>query len=166
VVATRKVKSASSTTAIVRLFVSDDVRQEVGGKLTLTGLYTDNVVVIGQLPPDAYGADGELLALGLDSLCFVISIGGLAGKHRAVFRLPGALEEKVQRVDKDVNFEDGKKTANVIFRFRPYIARAPGITAVCIEIGGERYELPYELRATARPEKPVAKRPRRKPVEK
>lgn len=141
---TTKAKAAPEKRAgIVRMYVADDVRQEIGGKISLIGVYADASVLVGRAP------DANTQDLVIDALCFVINVSGLAGKH--VIRVTFVDESQKLRppVEKDADFLAGDQSANLVFRFRPYPVTAFGPKKVRVEVGGKRYLLPYELRQMA-----------------
>lgn len=107
--------------AVVRLLVADDIRQEVGGKLTLVGLFADSVVVLGQLPPEAFDDEGKPLPLAIDSLAFLLNVSGLTGKQGLTITFEGVGPEDVP-IEREGDFEAGNRSANFIARFRPFVA--------------------------------------------
>ena len=64
----------------ITFLVADEVRQEMGGKQTILGLYADGVIMLDLISQNAKPI-GDLPP-GIDRLSFSINVSELVGKHR------------------------------------------------------------------------------------
>ncbi|MBL0419016.1 hypothetical protein JI739_01530 [Ramlibacter sp. AW1] len=123
-----------------RLFVADQFRTEVNGKVLAIGLYTDNVIVIPYDSPDP----STEKPLALNPLSILINIGGIVGKGRVVVHLHpmGERELEVQLAPLG--------SANLVINFQPLIIESIGRKDVRVTFAGQTKELTFEIRkATA-----------------
>jgi hypothetical protein len=132
----------------VQLFVCDDIRHEVDGKLSLIGLYSDGVVIVGLGDDEMRGTTGKPEIFSIDGLAFLVTVTGLRGKHELIFQFEeGAFPPKEPAV-RVADFEEGKG-ANLVARFRPYLSSSFGRKRVALSIDGKVNELFYEIRRGA-----------------
>ena len=113
----------------------DDIRQEMGGKTSLMGLY-DHHIVVPQIP------------FVLPKVCFYTRFSRMDGTFKFSFSIvsPGGERKDIIR-DSDVEIPDGAKegTFNVIAS--PFEVGAEGIYEVIIGLtkGADRFEYVYKF---------------------
>jgi len=113
----------------------DDIRQEVGGKTSLMGLY-DHHIVVPQVP------------FVLPKVCFYTRFSRMDGTFKFSFSIvsPGGERKDIIR-DSDVQIPDGAKegTFNVISS--PFEVSAEGVFEVIIGLtkGADRFEYVYKF---------------------
>lgn len=121
-------------------YLADDIRQEIGGKLTLVGLYPDDVVLI-EMPSDEPDPtpDQPIQLAGLAILCV---ISGLEGSAPVVFSFGGHRSPEV-----DVT-GDLKSSRNLISRFPVLRIVSLGMKSASIDIAsiGFHDEFQFEVR--------------------
>ena len=146
--------------ASVRLFVCDDVRQELNKKLSLVGLYADGVVIVYRMPDAPEGPPDKPLML--DSLTLLIVVSGLVGSHKLVVRLLDEPADLRKPIERNSDFGDGSRSATLIAKFRPYAVPAFGLRRVLVEVDGRSHKLTFEIRdgGVAAPETGDAAPPR------
>jgi hypothetical protein len=113
----------------------DDIRQEMGGKTSLMGLY-DHHIVVPQVP------------FVLPKVCFYTRFSRMDGTFKFSFSIvsPGGERKDIIR-DSDVEIPDGAKegTFNVIAS--PFEVGAEGVFEVIIGLtkGADRFEYVYKF---------------------
>ncbi len=113
----------------------DDIRQEMGGKTSLMGLY-DHHIVVPQVP------------FSLPKVCFYTRFSRMDGDFKFSFAIvsPGGERKDVIR-DSDVQIPDGAKegTFNVIAS--PFEVNSDGIYEVILGLtkGADRFEYVYKF---------------------
>jgi len=113
----------------------DDIRQEMGGKTSLMGLY-DHHIVVPQVP------------FVLPKVCFYTRFSRMDGTFKFSFSIvsPGGERKDIIR-DSDVEIPDGAKegTFNVIAS--PFEVGAEGVYEVIIGLtkGADRFEYVYKF---------------------
>lgn len=128
------------------VFVCDDVRQELGNKLTIVGMYND-VIMVG-------GGEG---GIGLPKLAAVFVLGGLRGvselAYRSYFVLEGAPvpDPPLQTIQRNADTDEH----NFLFAMIPAIFPGPGAMRAILDaqVGGqrERFEYRFEIRRASMP---------------
>jgi hypothetical protein len=113
----------------------DDIRQEVGGKTSLMGLY-DHHIVVPQVP------------FVLPKVCFYTRFGRMDGQFKFNFSIVSPAGERRDIIrDSDVQIPEGAKegTFNVIAS--PFEVQAEGVYEVIIGLtkGADRFEYVYKF---------------------
>jgi len=129
--------AAPTTPAPIHQFtlICDDIRQEMGGKTSLMGLY-DHHIVVPELP------------FTLPKVCFYTRFTNITGKFKFGFAITAPGGEKRQIIDgSDVEIPAGANegTFNVIAS--PFDAQAEGVHEVNISLeqGDTKYEYVYKF---------------------
>jgi len=112
----------------------DDIRQEVGGKTSLMGLY-DHHIVVPQVP------------FVLPKVCFYTRFSRMDGQFKFSFSIVSPAGERRDIIrDSDVQIPEGAKegTFNVIAS--PFEVQAEGVYEVIIGLNkGDRFEYIYKF---------------------
>lgn len=137
--------SGHSEQPSITLYVADDLRQEISGKVSMIGLYADRVVVL-QIPPGS-PEPSEETPLVIDGLSFLVNIAGLSGRHRLSVRFfvdgSSPLSEPQMR---EADF-DPQLSANFAVRIRPFAVATFGRKKVVVTVDdNEPMECVFELR--------------------
>lgn len=144
------------------LYIADDIRQLVGGKQLLLGVFPDRVVVL-KAPASAIENATEVpLALRLSLLACVSGLD--AGRHTLELSIDIPGERSARRVIPPVEqvLAEGNTSMNVIVNVDPLLVREPGVFAVqCVvdQTTTLHSEFTIRLRAVeqaAQPEKPTS----------
>jgi hypothetical protein len=128
----------------LELFLADDVRMELGDKVTAVGLYTDRVVV-ALIGPDQAGPSREAPLL-LNGLSFLVSIRGLVGRHSVRVKYEDPPVVQVAPPARELVFQSPAESANLVGRFQPFVTTAFGTKSLVVEIDGTDYPLEFEVR--------------------
>ncbi len=138
---TRKVKAAvpaNLNLPFARLLVADEFRTEANGKVLAVGLYPDSVVVC-QTPSDA-AAPSKKHPIGINSLYFLVTIGGVVGKQKVSVSIGNS-----KPVEMEVEMK-ADHSANLIFGSRPLLIQSFGVKQVAVEFAGVKKVMEFELR--------------------
>lgn len=128
-----------------RFFLADDLRQEVGGKVSAIGLYSDDVIVL-QLPTEEPAPTVEK-PIGFEGICVLISLSGLVGTRECNFELLGPTGTPILRAaPASVDFPTAANSVNLISKFRPFICTQFGKFKFAARIGEHRFEYEFEIR--------------------
>jgi hypothetical protein len=126
------------------LLVCEDIRFEVGGTVTLVGVFNERLFA----PP----GDGEIL---IPRMAFIAVIGGLRGVTEIRFRQWIRLEEDDDGSDRELMFEPHDPASdehNFVFSQSPMIFPDAGTYEVAIDLAvaermqGYRYQFVVERR--------------------
>jgi hypothetical protein len=159
-VPTKKKSVNTQEKATVRLYLCDDARQEVGGKLTLVGLYPDCVVIVGLLDDEMRGTSGRPEFYSVDALSFVVNVAELTGPHRLTVHYSDSTMPPREPTVREVDFgKDSHKSANIVWHFRPYISNSFGKKRVVVEVDATPHVLEYEIRRGSAPAPSVETKP-------
>ena len=113
----------------------DDIRQEVGGKTSLMGLY-DHHIVVPQVP------------FVLPKVCFYTRFSRMDGTFKFSFSIvsPGGERKDIIR-DSDVQIPDGAKVGTFNVIASPFEVSAEGVFEVIIGLtkGADRFEYVYKF---------------------
>lgn len=130
----------------VRFFLADDMRREVGGKVTAVGLYADNVIVAEMLPS---GPDPTPERLGVvPSIAVLANISAAPGEHRYKLEIdsssavPTIMEQQTVTL---VTPESGG-TVNLIMPFSPFLFTRFGMVHLVLRVDGLPYRYSFEIR--------------------
>ena len=146
-----KTPKAKATKPLVRLYLADDFRSEIDGKVTAVGLYTDLVVVANMQPGTPPPSPEKPLVI--HSLSAMITVAGLEGMHLVSFEYVDETLPKASKggEPKEVDFA-GKLTAgNLVVKFQPFVAGGFGKKRIVVKIDDESSNFEFEIRqGTAR----------------
>lgn len=121
------------------LLLCDDIRFEIGGTVTLVGVYNERLVA----PP------GEG-AIEIPRLSFLAMIGGLRGVERIGFRQWIRLVEDPPLEDRPLAFEPHNPASdehNFVFSEIPMVFPGPGTyeVALDVQVGDARQSFRYQF---------------------
>ena len=130
----------------VKFLVAEEIRPEVGGKLTILGLFPDdNIRLIKQELPE--GTPPET-PMGLERLAFMISVSGLSKK---LYKFKGVIIDPSGEVYKsesklgEIRSEKGASHI-LILEMKPFIIKAKGIYHFNFYVNKEMFAFPFEIR--------------------
>lgn len=113
-------------------YLADDVRSEIGGKCTLVGVYTDDIVIV-QMPIGAPDPTPSR-PLAIERLAILCSLRGLTGS--AQFELTIAGTNKLgtaQKQNIDAESPNAAHNLNLIARIAPVVVESFGEKSMTIE---------------------------------
>lgn len=113
-------------------YLADDVRSEVGGKCTLVGVYTDDIVIV----PMPIGAPNPTPSrpLAIEGLAILCSLRGLTGSAKFELTIAGTnTSGTVQRQNIDAESPNAAHNLNLIARMAPVIVESFGEKSMTIE---------------------------------
>lgn len=119
-----------------RWYLADEVRLEIGGKVTIIGLFPDDSVVLEMPPDEPDPTPGQPVAIeGLTVLCIV---RGFEGRHQFELALWGG--DPARAVVREVTMETNspEATLNLVSKFRPMFVESFGdktFRLSCEELG-------------------------------
>ena len=129
-----------------RFFLADDIRQELHGKVTAVGLYSDNVVLV-ELPgggPDPSLAKPAAIA----SLAILASVSTPAGPHLFNVQLrdaKGAMPFGPFPPRSVISTKDAP-ASNIILRFQPLPFATFGLMHLTLQVDDASFEFTFEIR--------------------
>lgn len=129
-----------------KFLVADEIRPEASGKLTILGLFADDVVMT-QVPPRSPQIPADTPA-GIERLAFLINISELSvGAHtiRAQALDPSGQEYGNGIPQSEITTELGK-SHSMIIEMKPFILRDAGTYTWVVWIDDQEYRHPFEVR--------------------
>lgn len=153
----------SKKSAHVKFFVADDVRQEADGKVSMMGLYCDDVIVAKR----SFGEDlpSAIHPLAFEGLTFVFTISGIEGEYEISAEIESALGENgqpsIQQILKPqkLPFKDPARSANLVVKIRPFITQSLGVKKARLYLNEDGFEFPFEIRDEVVPQTEAATSP-------
>lgn len=141
---TKPSKKLAPPKPVVRLFMAEDVRQEVNGKLSALGLYSDNVVIL-RLPEDVPDPT-ESKPLHIKSLSFVFNISKLTQATTISIDIEanGKRRQFVQPTEQPVPEPGG--SVNIVAVMEPCAVTHFGEQKLIVTIGEFEHIFEYEIR--------------------
>ena len=141
---TKPKKKVAQREPQVRFYLSEDIRQEVNGKVTAIGLYPDNVVVMHI--PDELPEPTESVPLFIRSLSFLFSIANLS---RAA-----PISVEIESNGKRSPFMASKKhpstgpggSMNMIGVMQPCPITSFGVRELIVRVGDSVHSFTFEIR--------------------
>lgn len=129
----------------IRYFVCEDVRQEVNGKSSLTGLFADNVVMLNY--------EGNIKSitqetpLAIDRLSFLINVSNIVGTLEFEFQIfdPTGNPHNEKAYIGKAELTKGL-SYNIIVQASPFIFFIPGIYILRLHVNGVPNDLTFEAR--------------------
>lgn len=129
----------------VRFYLADDVRSESSGKVTLVGLYPDNVLVLGL--PTGTASPSPQNALGISAVAVLSTIQGDPGLCEAVFKLTDPHGRVMIQSAEPAPILVGKERhANLIARFPAFVVTGFGTYKFELQIGDQVHVFPIEVK--------------------
>lgn len=133
---------------ITRYFISDDVRQEINGKVTLSGLYADNVIVVNELEIEKLKNEtNQELPYSIERLSFLINISKIIGNidFKAQFIDPEGKPHGAPAQLGTAEIFEGQ-SFNVILQTSPFPFKIAGTYNIKFEANDNIEILPFEIR--------------------
>jgi hypothetical protein len=134
------------TPTVVRFFLADDARQEVHGKMTMVGLYADNVVVAEM--PSGHSNPSKKAPVAIPGISILASVSIALGEHRYRMEIdrssvtPQTIEAKTTTL---MSAQPGE-SVNLIMRLAPLVFIRFGMVHVLLHIDDEPYRFSFEIR--------------------
>lgn len=134
------------TSIKAQLFIAEDVRQELDGKLSLIGFFSDAVIVA-----DAGGRKiSPESPIGLRSITFLVTLSHLPEEVKS-FKVQSELvgvdgEAKALSKDQIVENPGRGRSANLIYALMPIAFTGAGMRAFRVRVDDAVFDLPYEFR--------------------
>ena len=147
---TTKIVAAARPTS-VRFYLADDMRQEVGGKVTAVGLYADNVIVAEMSPNDPDPTAEQLAALGGVSILASVSMS--PGEHECQFEIePSSVVPPLALAQSDkFSTSRADETVNMIMRLAPLPFTRFGMVHLVLRVDGNPHSFSFEIRRRNKP---------------
>lgn len=152
----KALKSSANANLQIKFFLADDILQQIDGKMTLVGLYPDNVVVT-QMPSEAPEPTKEN-PVGFEGLAVLLCVEGLKGMHSislgfddsvivgaSMIRNAGG-GPKLNADQTPFDFKAEQGATNLITRLKPFITTSFGKKTIVLKVDGEPHELTFEIR--------------------
>lgn len=146
---TKSARHKADQKAVVHFYLADDLRQEVNGKVSAIGLYTDRVVVIGM--PDDAPEPTEKSPLFLRSLAFVFNISGFTEPLNIGIRRVTKTGAKPLVLTKEYPPPGEGNSLNLLAMMEPCAIGALGKKKIVVSVGDTDYEFEYEIRRASLP---------------
>ena len=125
------------------LILCDDIRQEVGNKVTLVGIY-GNQIYVPKFP------------FTFPKLCMQISLGGVISRVKVDIHIRKSGNNKTIHKfnDIDINPPTKRKTQQIIFSFTisPYVVNEKGNYIIELIFDKGKSKIPYKFKIDCSPE--------------
>lgn len=127
----------------VRLLVAEDVRQEIGGKFSLLGLFAgEKILVAGEMPPGS----PPNIAFVLPSLAFVFVITEGEGRFEGRFKFIAPDRKTVLSDSKIEQIQLRKGESNTVGSMaKPFVGPDFGAYTAELNIGKAKFKFPVEV---------------------
>ena len=135
----------------VRFYLADDMRQEVGGKVTAVGLYADNVIVAEMSPDDPDPTANQVAAVGGISILANVSTSPGDHKYQLEIDPSSVVPPLAQSPSSHVGTQRAGDTTNLIMRLAPLPFTRYGMVHVVLRIDGEPHRFSFEIRRRNKP---------------
>ena len=140
---TKKQASKDAVHFAFKLILAEDLRNEIGGKVTAVGLYADNVVVL-QLPAEV-PEPTEHEPLLVKSLGFLLCLQGPAGKYAASAELESDGARRPFMQSQTIILAPGK-SVNMVGVLAPCGVASFGLKQVIVKLGDAILAASFEIR--------------------
>jgi hypothetical protein len=141
----------------VRFFVAEDLREEVGGKISAIGLYPDNVIIVS-MPPDSPEPSAEKPA-AIRSLSFLFNISGLVSSSKVSIEIQGDGRRQPFMKPQELHPpQQGISSFNLIGISSPFLLASFGTKKFIVSVGDTAHTFEVEIRKMAAP--PITVQPR------
>lgn len=129
----------------IKFLVAEEIRPELGGKLTILGLFPDDVLVSNSNRPEETPAE---IPDGFDRLAFLVSVSDLPeGIHKFKGNITNPAGEPYHS---ETSFGDGaieKGTSrSIVVDTKPFIIKGKGVYHFNIYVDDSLYSFPFEIR--------------------
>jgi hypothetical protein len=143
---------ASPAPTAVRFFLADDVRQEIQGKVTMVGLYADNIVV-AEMPPDHRNPSVRVPA-AIPRVAILASVSIAQGEHRYRMELDrsSVTRQKIDAKTATLISERPGESINLIMRLAPLLFVRFGTVKVLLYVDDQPYPFDFEIRRRDKPQ--------------
>lgn len=141
---TKQTKMSEKLKVIIRVYLAEDIREEANGKVSLVGLYPDNVVVL-PLPDDHPGPTAEA-PIQIRSLGILVNIGGLGSAATVAIELEGGGGRTPFFTKAKVPFSDPKRSVNLGATLVPCQIASFGLKKVVVSVDDVEHNFVYEIR--------------------
>lgn len=146
---TNRKKSTPTDRPVVRFFLAEDFRQEIGGKVSAIGLYADNVVVL-QLAADVPDPTAEAPIM-VRSLAFLFSVSALREVLLASVDLQVNGTRQPFMMPRELPRTDPGNSVNLLGVMAPCIVTSFGKKKVIVDIGTTKHTFEFEIRRVPLP---------------
>lgn len=130
----------------IKLLIADEFRHEASGKVTVLGLFADNVVIV-KIPPKAEEIP-ENAPAGIERLSFMVNVSAVpegSYEFEAQFITPsGAPMGEVMKIG-NVEIKEGKSFTTVVVS-KPFLVNEGGEYHLAFQVNGVEHQLPFEIR--------------------
>lgn len=141
---TKASKKPAPMTPAVRLYMAEDLRQEVNGKTMVIGLYPDNVVVL-RLPHNAPNPT-KTKPLHIHSLGFLFNISRLSGDTTISVDSESSGKRKPFVVSRTHPYPGTGRSINLVGVMTPCPITHFGERKLIVTVGQVEYTFDYEIR--------------------
>ncbi|UVA80488.1 hypothetical protein [Pandoraea commovens] len=132
-----------------KFYLAEDARAEVSGKLTLLGLYPNDVIVFAE-GPDVTTPEGEVAKVALPKLCIVSTVSGLDdGEYElkaSLYSANGKEAMPPSTVISKFKASPDVEGHTSIMQLAPFVAEAMGKCKFVLEVGPHTVTYEFELR--------------------
>jgi hypothetical protein len=137
-----------------KFFLAEDIRTDEGGKLSLLGLYPDDVIWV--ILPSEIGDPTEEMPLLIEGISICASFSEIAGEIDLRTTLTGPSGKVILDSGRGTMTQAELKRLNLTSRFRPMVIPALGKYLLTMELLGHtfRYEFSVQRQNSSAPPQP------------
>lgn len=143
---------------LVRFYISEDMRQEIDGKVSVIGLYPDNVIIL-QLPDDLPDPT-ESKPILVQSLGFLINVSKLSLATTISVEIKKNGKRKPFIQPKEYPSPGPGRSINILALMRPGVITSFGEKTLIVRVGESLHNFNYEIRRASLPQ--ISDAPRQK----
>lgn len=133
----------------VRFYVSEDIRQEVNGKVSAIGLYPDNVILL-QLPDDVPDPT-ESQPILIQALGFLFNVSKLSQATTISIDIKTNGKRKPFAQPKEYPSPGPGRSINILGLMQPVLIASFGEKTLYVKVGESVYTFNYEIRRASLP---------------
>lgn len=141
---TKPSKKLDQPKPMVRMYMAEDLRQEISGKITAVGLYPDNVVVLRL--PDEFPDPTESKPVHIKSLGFAFSISGLTQATTISIDIEVNGKRKPFLPPKEHPWPGTGRSLNLLGILEPCVVEHFGQRKLIVTVGESVHTFEYEIR--------------------
>ena len=141
---TKSIKKTATGGPIVRFFMSEDLRQEVSGKVSAIGLFSDNVMVMPL--PDDIPAPSDEQPIVVKSLALLFNISRVHQQCQISVEIEKDGVRRPFLAPRDFPALEVGRSQNLIMMQEPCLITAFGVRQFIVTVGEHEQRFEYEFR--------------------
>lgn len=146
---TKLSRSSDAQNVVVHFYLAEDMRQELSGKVSAIGLYTDYTVMVNL--PDEAPDPSDTAPIVLKSLAFLFSISGFTKPEIISVNLVTEKGVLPFLASKEYPPPGQGRSMSLIAAMEPGIVKSFGKRKIVVSVGSTEHTFEYEIRRGSKP---------------